>query len=141
MTTPPVPSARPPSRRRFDALDGPAAKAFVQGADPGVAEEAYAPAPTALPPQVVETPRAATPLAAPVPQPTPAVTPPVLPQPARKERQQPVTLRVSESLHAQLLYIAENGPRSMNQFIVDALGPAVAAEIEKIQRRKSMGLD
>jgi hypothetical protein len=86
-------------------------------------------------------PRAATPVAAPVPQPAPAVAPPVLPQPARKERQQPVTLRVSESLHAQLLYIAENGPRSMNQFIVDVLGPAVAAEIEKIQRRKAMGLD
>jgi hypothetical protein len=130
MTTPPVPSARPPNSRRFEALDGPAAKAFVQGADPGVGEGARTPAPTAPPPQVVEMPRAATPVA-----------PPVLPQPARKERQQPVTLRVSESLHAQLLYIAENGPRSMNQFIVDVLGPAVAAEIEKIQRRKAMGLD
>jgi HicB family len=141
MTTPPVPSARPPSSRRFEALDGPAAKAFVQGADPEVGEGARTPAPSAPPPQVVEMPRAATPVAAPVPQPAPAVAPPVLPQPARKERQQPVTLRVSESLHAQLLYIAENGPRSMNQFIVDVLGPAVAAEIEKIQRRKALGLD
>jgi hypothetical protein len=94
---------------------------------------------------MVEMPRAAAPPPGPVPTPPPAQAPvvaaPVLPQPARKERQQPVTLRVSEGLHAQLLYIAENGSRSMNQFIVDVLGPAVAAEMEKIQRRKALGLD
>jgi predicted HicB family RNase H-like nuclease len=54
---------------------------------------------------------------------------------------QPVTLRVSEALHAELLYIAENSPRSMNQFIVDTLGPAVTAEVGKIQKRKELGLD
>jgi predicted HicB family RNase H-like nuclease len=54
---------------------------------------------------------------------------------------QPVTLRISEAMHAQLLYIADNGKRSMNQFIVDVLGPAVVTEVEKIERRKALGLD
>jgi HicB family len=64
-----------------------------------------------------------------------------VPRGPRKERMQPVTLRVSEALHAQLLYIADNGKRSMNQFIVDVLGPAVQVEVEKIQKRKALGLD
>jgi hypothetical protein len=29
----------------------------------------------------------------------------------------------------------------MNQFIVDTLGPAVTAEVGKIQKRKELGLD
>ena len=51
MTTPPAPSARPPSSRRFEALNSPAAKAFVQGADLGVGEPAGA-APLAEPPRL-----------------------------------------------------------------------------------------
>ena len=126
MTTPPAPSARPPSSRRFEALDTPAAKAFVQGANPEAREPAGA-APSAEPPR------------APAP---PALEVPVaVPRGPRKERMQPVTLRVSEALHAQLLYIADNGKRSMNQFIVDVLGPAVRAEVEKIEKRKALGLD
>ncbi len=142
MTTPPAPSARPPNSRRFEALDSPAAKAFVQGADPGAGGPAGA-APPSEPPrrEVVER-------AAPPPfEPPRAPAPPALEIPAvvspgpRKERMQPVTLRVSEALHAQLLHIADNGKRSMNQFIVDVLGPAVQAEVEKIQKRKALGLD
>ena len=52
-----------------------------------------------------------------------------------------VTLRVPETLHAQLIWIAENGSRSMNQLFLDAVRPVVEAEIVKIQRRKAMGLD
>ena len=82
-----------------------------------------------------------------LPEPPRAPAPPspeiptVVPRGPRKERMQPVTLRVSEALHAQLLYIADNGKRSMNQFIVDVLGPAVQVEVEKIQKRKALGLD
>jgi len=64
-----------------------------------------------------------------------------IPRGPRKERMQPVTLRLSEAMHAQLLHIANNGKRSMNQFIIDVLGPAVGAEVEKIERRKALGLD
>jgi predicted HicB family RNase H-like nuclease len=67
--------------------------------------------------------------------------PSVVPQPARKERLQMVTLRVPETLHAQLIWIAENGSRSMNQLFLDAVRPVVEAEIVKIQQRKAMGLD
>jgi hypothetical protein len=87
--------------------------------------------PTSPPP--AEPPRA--------PAPTVPDIPGAVPRGPRKERPQPVTLRVSEALHAQLLYIAENSKRSMNQFIVDVLGPAVRAEVEKIEKRKALGLD
>lgn len=133
MSTPPAPSARPPNSRRFEALDSPAAKAFVEGADPGAgggaADASNRPAlVNAEPPATVE------PLRSP-----PATE--MIPRRPRKERMQPVTLRLSEALHAQLLHIADNGKRSMNQFIIDVLGPAVAAEVEKIERRKALGLD
>jgi hypothetical protein len=141
MTTPPAPSARPPNSRRFEALDSPAAKAFVQGADSGAGEPAGA-APPAEPPHLAVVEPAVPPPVEPpkVPAP-PAPEVPAVPRGPRKERMQPVTLRVSEALHAQLLYIADNGKRSMNQFIVDVLGPAVQAEIEKIRKRKTLGLD
>jgi len=84
----------------------------------------------AAPPASVEPPRL-----------TPAAKVVSIPQGTRKERLQPVTLRISEAMHAQLLYIADNGKRSMNQFIVDVLGPAVVTEVEKIERRKALGLD
>ena len=133
MSTPPAPSARPPSSRRFEALDSPAAKAFVEGADSGAGG---APAASQNRLAVVETaqPAPVEPL-----RPTPATE--VIPRGPRKERMQPVTLRLSEAMHAQLLHIANNGKRSMNQFIIDVLGPAVAAEVEKIERRKALGLD
>lgn len=61
--------------------------------------------------------------------------------PLRKEQLRPLTLRIPEQLHTNLLYIAENGNRSMNQFVIDALAPAVDAQMEKIARRKELGLD
>ncbi len=141
MTTPPAPSARPPNSRRFEALDSPAAKAFVQGADPGAGEPAGA-APPAEPPHLAVVEPAVPPPVEPPKVPAPPVPEvPAVRRGPRKERMQPVTLRVSEALHAQLLYIADNGKRSMNQFIVDVLGPAVQAEVEKIRKRKALGLD
>jgi hypothetical protein len=74
-------------------------------------------------------------------QPVPAAEAGTIQRGPRKERLQPVTLRLSEAMHAQLLHIAGNGKRSMNQFIIDVLGPAVASEVEKIERRKALGLD
>jgi len=53
----------------------------------------------------------------------------------------PLTLRIPDSLHARLLHIAENGSKSMNQFVIDALMPAVERQVEKIARRKELGLD
>ena len=142
MTTPPAPSARPPSSRRFEALDSPAARAFVQGAGAGAGEGASA-VPPAEPPRLTAVEPTSPPPAEPprVPAPTVPDIPGAMPRGPRKERLQPVTLRVSEALHAQLLYIADNGKRSMNQFIVDVLGPAVRAEVEKIEKRKALGLD
>jgi len=67
--------------------------------------------------------------------------PPEVPAHARKEQLRPLTLRVPEHLHGQLLYIAENGSKSMNQFVIDALAPAVNAQMDKIARRKELGLD
>jgi hypothetical protein len=134
MTTPAPPSARPPSSRRFAALDSPQARAFVDGADPRPGEGASPPGP---PPHTTET-------IVDLPRPEPVAAPlalPVVPQPARKERLQMVTLRVPETLHAQLIWIAENGSRSMNQLFLDAVRPVVETEIQKIQRRKAMGLD
>ena len=135
MSTPPAPSARPPSSRRFEALDSPAAKAFVEGADPGAGGQ-----PAASPHRLAMV--EPVPLAAvDQPQLTPVAEVASIPRGPRKERMQPVTLRLSEEMHAQLLHIADNGKRSMNQFIIDALGPAIAAEVEKIERRKALGLD
>jgi len=134
MSTPPAPSARPPSSRRFEALDSPAAKAFVEGADTGAGGSLPASQHQLA---VVEAPPSAT---VELPRPAAAeVT--AIPRGPRKERMQPVTLRLSEAMHAQLLHIANNGKRSMNQFIIDVLGPAVGAEVEKIERRKALGLD
>ncbi len=133
MTTPAPPSARPPSSRRFAALDSPQARAFVDGADARVGEGVLPPAPPRAAETIVDLPRPE-PVAAPA-------APSVVPQPARKERLQMVTLRVPETLHAQLIWIAENGSRSMNQLFLDAVRPVVEAEIVKIQRRKAMGLD
>ncbi len=59
----------------------------------------------------------------------------------RREQVRPLTLRIPEGLHSALLYIAENSSRSMNQFAIDALTPAVEAQIAKIARRKELGLD
>ena len=66
-----------------------------------------------------------------------------MPARAAREREQvrALTLRVPDLLHNNLLYIAENGSRSMNQFVIDVLTPAVAAQLEKIAKRKSLGLD
>jgi predicted HicB family RNase H-like nuclease len=52
-----------------------------------------------------------------------------------------LTVRLPESLHARLDYIARNSPHSMNSFVQATLEPAITAEIEKIERRKAMGLD
>jgi hypothetical protein len=110
------PSARPPSSRRPPDLDSPEARAFVEGVatnqEPVAARD-------------VER----------------AVAIPPKPPEAQKELLRPLTLRIPDSLHRRLLYIAENGSKSMNQFAIDALAPAVDAAIEKIRRRKELGLD
>jgi hypothetical protein len=113
------PSARPPSSlHRAPDLDSREARAFVERA---------ASHPSSNDPREG---RGA--------QPAPA-----LPGAAATQRQplRPLTLRIPESLHSSLLFIAENGSRSMNQFVIDALAPAVEAQIEKINRRKELGLD
>jgi len=58
-----------------------------------------------------------------------------------KEQLRPLTLRIPDRLHSNLLFIADNGSKSMNQFVIDALTPAVEAQLEKIARRKELGLD
>lgn len=73
-----------------------------------------------------------------------AVVPPLESKPAliaRREQLRPLTLRIPEELHTALLYIAEHSSRSMNQFAIDALTPAAAAQIAKIAKRKELGLD
>ena len=60
---------------------------------------------------------------------------------AQREPLRPLTLRIPESLHASLLHIAANGSKSMNQFVIDALSPAVEAQVRKIEKRKELGLD
>ena len=52
-----------------------------------------------------------------------------------------MTLRIPEELHSALLYIAENGSKSMNQFAIDVLTPATELQMGKIARRKELGLD
>jgi len=110
-----TPSARPPSRRPPD-LDSPEARAFVGG----VASRQEAPEPRGRGGEVS--------------------TPPPPVQPV-KEPLRPLTLRIPDSLHRNLLYIAANGSRSMNQFAIDALAAAAKLAIEKIERRKELGLD
>lgn len=113
------PSARPPSsQRRPPDLDSQEARAFVERAsshpstlDAGEGREG---------------------------PPLPALLPPAT---AQKELLRPLTLRIPESLHARLLYIAENGSKSMNQFAIEALLPAVEQQVDKIARRKELGLD
>ena len=68
-------------------------------------------------------------------------TAPARPTAVQKEMLRPLTLRIPDSLHARLLHIAENGSKSMNQFVIDALMPAVERQVEKIARRKELGLD
>src|SRR3712207_460893 len=108
MTTPPAPSARPPSSRRFEALDSPAAKAFVQGADPRAGEPAGA-APPSEPPrrEVVE--RAAPPPVEPprAPPPPSLEIPAVATRRPAQERKQPLVSSVSSAPPSPLLYIAD----------------------------------
>ena len=112
------PSARPPSRqRRAPDLDSEEARAFVERAasHPSASEAGEGRGE----PLVASTRRTA----------------------AQKEVLRPLTLRIPESLHARLLYIAENGSKSMNQFVIEALVPAVEQQVDKITRRKELGLD
>lgn len=114
-----LPTARPPSSpRRTPDLDSAQARDFV--------ERAVSHPATPAPPMAGQ---------------GRAPSPPAMPASPRKEQLRPLTLRVPEHLHGQLLYIAENGSKSMNQFVIDALAPAVDAQIEKIVRRKELGLD
>ena len=132
MNTPP--SARPPSSssRRTPDIDSPAARAFVEAAGSpsvgGPGGQASAPA-------------TAEPIAASPPTPVPTLTTPSRPASPVKEIMKPLTLRIPESLHAQLLFIAENSPRSMNRFVLDALVPVVEAECRKIEKRNALCLD
>ncbi len=114
-----LPSARPPSsQRRAPDLDSREAREFVERASSHPsspdAGEGRGGTPLAMPPS------------------------PIIPQ---KELLRPLTLRIPETLHARLLYIAENGSKSMNQFVIDALMPAVEVQVDKIARRKELGLD
>jgi len=92
--------------------------------------EAFAPAalPAPVPPTAV--------VVAPQPDPAPAA-----PAATRREPMKVLTVRLPESLHARLEYIARNSPHSMNSFVQAALEPAVATELEKISKRKALGLD
>jgi hypothetical protein len=117
MTTP---SARPPSSaRRFESLDTEAARRFISGGAGGEGQ--------------------GTPEAAPLPPASVQASEP--PPPPRRELMKVLTVRLPESLHARLDFIARNSPHSMNSFVQAALEPAIAAEIEKINKRKAMGLD
>ncbi len=113
------PSARPPSsQRRAPDLDSREARAFVERAAshpsaPETGEGRGGP-------------------------PSPTLARSVA---AQKELLRPLTLRIPESLHARLLFIAENGSKSMNQFVIEALMPAVEQQVEKITRRRELGLD
>lgn len=116
-------SARPPSSsKRFESLDTEAARRFITGSPDA---EGKGPAPASTP------------------APQPAVQTNVYEQPMapRREPMKVLTVRLPESLHARLEFIARNSPHSMNSFVQAALEPAVAAEIEKINKRKAMGLD
>ena len=113
------PSARPPSsQRRAPDLDSREARAFVERA-------------------------ASHPLAPEIGEGRGGSPPPTLARSTatQKELLRPLTLRIPGSLHARLLFIAENGSKSMNQFVIEALMPAVEQQVEKITRRKELGLD
>lgn len=113
-----LPSARPPSsQRRAPDLDSQEARAFVDRA--------------ASHPSATEAREGRGEPSGPAARPT-AV---------QKEQLRPLTLRIPESLHARLLYIAENGSKSMNQFVIETLMPAVEQQVDKIARRKELGLD
>ena len=115
MSSPP--SARPPSsQRRTPDLDSPQAREFVDRA--------------ATRPSIISDTRST---GDGVEMPTRALQ--------RREQVRPLTLRIPDSLHTSLLYIAENGSKSMNQFVIDVLTPAVDAQLEKIAKRKTLGLD
>jgi hypothetical protein len=118
-------SARPPSSsRRAPDLDSPEARAFVEAAADPVQISSK---------QGREGDKTAA---------SQRVDMDLPPASARqRETLRPLTLRIPESLHAHLLYIADNSNKSMNQFVIDALGPAVSTQIEKIARRKELGLD
>lgn len=114
-----LPSARPPSsQRRAPDLDSREARAFVERA--------------ASHPSALETGEGRG------EPPSPVLTRSTA---AQKELLRPLTLRIPDSLHARLLFIAENGSKSMNQFVIEALMPAVEQQVDKITRRKELGLD
>ena len=113
-----APSARPPSsQRRKPDLDSDQARQFVDGAATHASTPSAGEGSGVLP---------AAPVAAPA---------------GRREQLRPLTLRIPEELHSSLLYIAENSSRSMNQFAIDVLAPAVDAQLKKIAKRKELGLD
>lgn len=115
-----APSARPPSStRRQPDIDSERARQFVDGA----ASHPSAETPTGEEGQ---------------PDGRTETAPP---RKIRREQLRPLTLRIPEELHNALLYIAENGSKSMNQFAIDALTPATELQMGKIARRKELGLD
>ena len=117
-----APSARPPSsQRRTPDLDSDHARQFVERAASHPSVDLAEPRPQG---------RGELPVAAP----TPAAAP-------RRDPLRPLTLRIPEGLHNALLFIADNSSKSMNQFAIDALTPAVEAQIAKIMKRKELGLD
>lgn len=119
MTIPP--SARPPSsQRRQPDLDSDHARQFVDRATSHPSAQ-----------QIPEEKGKGE------DRPKPAVALPA----SRREQLRPLTLRIPENLHNALLYIAENSSKSMNQFAIDALTPAVESQIAKIAKRKELGLD
>ena len=115
------PSARPPSsQRRSPDLDSAEARTFVERA-------------ASHPQSTIETSKEGRGA-----DQAPLTTGSTL---SRKEQLRPLTLRIPDRLHSNLLFIADNGSKSMNQFVIDALTPAVEAQLEKIARRKELGLD
>lgn len=118
MITPP--SARPPSsQRRSPDIDSDRARQFVDGA-------------TSHPSTQISSIGQGREV-----EPAPALGETV----PKREQLRPLTLRIPEELHSALLYIADNGARSMNQFAIDALKPAADAQLAKITKRKALGLD
>ncbi len=116
-----LPSARPPSsQRRSPNIDGAEARAFVERASGNTQTVASADEEgrgVGLTLQPGRSDRGA------------------------REQLRPLTLRIPESLHRSLLYIADNGSKSMNQFAIDALTPAAEAQMHRIAKRKELGLD
>lgn len=136
-------SARPPRNRdRFAALSDPEAKKFIDAAPDAVAaREPEQPMPHAEAAAAGEGEGGAQ------GELVPAVTQPaniaVIPQttaPASETGWKSYPLRVRPSVHDQLKYIAENSPRSINDFVNDALAPAIEKEIARINKIKELGL-